>query len=106
MSRPIRRILLPMTMALGLAALVAGTATAVTPTPLDADLVSNAGAESGAAGTGMQIVPIPGWTTTGGVTAVAYGSPGGPAQAVGLKMVACGPGPADPRAAAPPPGGP
>jgi hypothetical protein len=58
----------------------------------------NAGAEAGpAAVDDREVVPLPGWKTTGGFTAVQYGSPGGFPDAVqapggGRNFFAGGPG--------------
>jgi hypothetical protein len=45
-------------------------------TVFDTNVIINPGAEAGAAsGSGNDILPIPGWTTTGNFTVVAYGAP-------------------------------
>jgi hypothetical protein len=50
--------------------------------------VVNGGAEAGVGTDGNSVVPIPGWSTTGNMTAVVYGSSGG-------FLSATDPGPAD-----------
>ena len=86
-----RRTLLPAALALALGVLSAVPAAAVTPTPLKTNLLKNPGAENGAAGTGTQVLPIPGWKKSSNFTVVAYGTPGYPAETFGTKMFACGP---------------
>jgi hypothetical protein len=86
-----RRTLLPAVIALAMGVLSTIPVAAVTPTPLKANLLKNPGAESGAAGTGTQVLPIPGWKTTSNFTVVAYGTPGYPTETFGDQMFACGP---------------
>jgi hypothetical protein len=86
-------LLLGLIASLGLAG--GGAADAASKTPLDTNLVTNPGAEAGAAGSG-QVVAIPGWNTTDTFTAVTYGSVGHPSIAEsgeiggGSNLFACG----------------
>jgi hypothetical protein len=56
-------------MAIALPSLAGTTRTSALPT---ANLLQNAGAEAGSGATTYEPVPVPGWTTTGGFTAITY----------------------------------
>jgi hypothetical protein len=72
--------------------LVSGVATAAVVNPVvSAELVRNGGAETGSAVSGSSSIGVPaGWTTSGHLTAVRYGAPGGFPDAAPSKAVAGG----------------